>query len=332
MATYRKRSSGWRAEVARKGVRDSGTFDTKAEAVAWATQREAEILAGENGIVTDRTLADAFERYGNEVSPGKRGARWELTRLRAFQRRKPEPFFPFLDQPLHSITAADWAAWRDRRLTEVGPATVNREMNLVHSVLEIARREWQWIDSHQLSDVRRPSNPPPRDRRISDDEIERMCLALGYIRGERPKSKSQYVAVAFLLALETAMRASELCGLTWDRINLSGRYVTLQQTKNGDRRNVPLSRAAIALFQLLDRMPEPALQVTPATLDVLWRRAREQAVIADLHFHDSRHEALTRLAKKLGVLELARMVGHRDLKSLMIYYNATATEIAAQLD
>jgi len=58
----------------------------------------------------------------------------------------------------------------------------------------------------------------------------------------------------------------------------------------------------------------------------------EKVKIENLHFHDTRHEAITRLAKKLDILDLARMTGHKDLKSLMTYYNATPAEIAAQLD
>jgi integrase len=65
--------------------------------------------------------------------------------------------------------------------------------------------------------------------------------------------------------------------------------------------------------------------------DALFRKCRDRAGIVGLHFHDSRHEAITRLAQRLDVLDLARMVGHRDLKMLQAYYNATAEEIAARL-
>jgi integrase len=67
-------------------------------------------------------------------------------------------------------------------------------------------------------------------------------------------------------------------------------------------------------------------------LSSLFKRGTERAGVAGLTFHDSRHEAITRLAKKLDVLKLARMVGHRDIKQLMTYYNETAAEIALQLD
>ena len=129
------------------------------------------------------------------------------------------------------------------------------------------------------------------------------------------------------------MRASEIKGLTWDRVFLSDRYVALLETKNGTKRNVPLSKRAMELIGYLKGIDSKRVfTVNDASFDTLWRKLRNRCEIDDLHFHDSRHEACTRLARKIEVLDLARMIGHKDLKSLMIYYNATATEIANRLD
>ena len=97
---------------------------------------------------------------------------------------------------------------------------------------------------------------------------------------------------------------------------------------HGDRRDVPLSTRAVALFSLI---PE-GVAVTPAQIDAHWRKARAETDIINLTFHDSRHQAITDLAKKLHVLELAKMVGQRNPKNLLIYFNETATEIAKRLD
>ena len=72
--------------------------------------------------------------------------------------------------------------------------------------------------------------------------------------------------------------------------------------------------------------------VKDASFDTLWRKLRDKCEIEDLHVHASRPAACTRLARKLEVLDLARMIGHKDLRSLMVYYNATASEIANRLD
>jgi integrase len=141
----------------------------------------------------------------------------------------------------------------------------------------------------------------------------------------KAETKQQRVAVAFLFAIETAMRAGEICSLQAGDVN--GRVARLKMTKNGLPRSVPLSLRAVELWQMV---PD-GFGITTETLDVLFRKARAKTGIEGLTFHDSRHEAITRLAAKLNVLDLARMVGHRDIKQLQTYYNATAEDIAEKL-
>lgn len=332
MATYRKRSGGWRVEVAKKGVRDSGTFSTKAEAVAWATQREAEILAGVGSPkgASNSTLKEALEKYKLEVSPSKVGQRWEEIRLDKLINE-----LEFVGERMVEVGAEQIAAWRDLRLKSVATSTVRREMTLLSSVFEQARREWRWIKSNPVREVKRPKNRPPRDRRISKAEERKILDGLGYVEGEAPTSKLQELAYAFLIALETAMRQGEILGLSPGRVNLRARYVELTHTKNGDARKVPLSLRAVELMRRLvdaagDR--QELFTLSSKSADVMFRRVRDRVKIDGLTFHDTRHEATTRLARKLDVLDLARMTGHRDPRSLMVYYNATASEVASRLD
>lgn len=128
------------------------------------------------------------------------------------------------------------------------------------------------------------------------------------------------------------MRAGEICSLANDKVNGSG--ATLSDTKNGTRRDVPLSRRATELFCFLPerKKDESLFDLTPSSLDANYRKIRAAAGIEGLNFHDTRHEAITRLASKLNLLELGRAVGHRDLKMLQIYYNETAENVALKLD
>ena len=324
MATFRKRGQSWRVEVYKNGVRSSATFDTKIQAKEWAVQTEAQILERKvNPFLCNKTLGDAFERYSLEVSPNKKGARWELIRLKLLKR------YPVSEVQLYELSSIHIASWRDLRLTEVAPSSVNRELNLISSVLTIARREWRWISQNPVSEIKRPQNPKSRDRRITSQEIQRVLDSLGYDDEYPITIKKQLVAVYFLLAIETAMRLGELCSLNFDEINILERFVDLSETKNNDSRKVPLTRRAVVLFQ---KVIDSKLNVTSGVASSLFLKACRQAEIENLRFHDTRHEGLTRLARKLDVLDLARMVGHRDLRSLMIYYNPTATEIAERLD
>ncbi len=328
VATFRKRGSRWRAEVYLAGVRESATRATKAEAAAWAREREADILAHRQGRIVARSVRQALSRYAIEVSPAHRGARWEQIRLAKLARS-----LPFIDRPLAEIRTADIASWRDTAIAGgLAPSTVRRELVLLRGVLEACRREWGWLHINPCAGIRWPSAGQPRDRRITDDELDRLLLALGYDRGTAPTRPAHRVAIALLLALETAMRAGELCGLTWADVDEAGRAATLAATKSGTRRRVPLSRAALDLLALLPRDGQAVVGLKPAALDVAFRRARDRAGILDLHWHDARHEAITRLAQRLPLLDLARMIGHRDLRSLQVYYNPTPAEIAARLD
>lgn len=322
MASIRKLKTGYRAELCVNGIRESGMFDTKAEAKAWAAQRETDLRSGGKAKGKTRTVGDILDRYAKEVTPAKRGARWERLRLNLVHR------YPLARIKLSELTAADIAAWRDARLKEVAPASVKRELVLIGSAFEVARREWGWIEKNPVRDVRKPTAPHGRDRRITEDEIFRVCMALGYESGEATLTKHR-VAVAFLFAIETAMRAGEICKLR--KADIAGRVATLPMTKNGKARQVPLSSRALELLSFLPE-DDGLFCLSSESLSTQFRTARIRAGIDDLTFHDSRHEAITRLASIFNPLELARIVGHSDLKTLMVYFNKSAEDMAKMLD
>lgn len=324
MATIEKVAGGWRARIRRKGQDRSATFSKRAQAQAWAAEAEVEISSG---VATGKTLADAIIRYKDEVSPGKKGHKWETVRLTKFLRD-----LPFAGELLSAVTVPVVAQWRDDRLTEVQGSSVRREMNLLSSVFEQARREWQWVKSNPCRDVRRPPENPHRTRRVSQDEIERICLALGYEEGaSAPDSKSAQVAVAFLLAIETAMRAGEILALERSRVDLSRMIAELPKTKNGHARTVPLTLKACVLLESMSSEGQRFFQLSPSSLDALFRKYVKQAAVDDLRFHDSRREATSRLAKQVDVLTLARITGHRNISELLTYYQTDMAEVAQAL-
>ena len=326
MATFRKIGGAWKAEICRKGVRRSKTFNTKAEASFWAAEVEQEILNGNAGKIPDKKFADLLQRYADLVSPTKRGCDWELKRIRMICRDE------IADVNLAYLKPEIFAAWRDRRLRAVTPGTVLREWNLLSHAINIAIKEWGWLKENPLKSIKRPSQPRARDRLISDDEIERLLFALGYDYERYPETFSARVGAALLFAIETAMRAGEIVGLTWDRIDIDLRTALLIETKNGQKREVPLSTEAIRILNQVKTDSESVFNLQSSQVDSLFRKAKKMAMIDDLHFHDTRHVAITRLASKLDVLELARMVGHKDLRQLMVYYNKSAADLAKKLD
>lgn len=320
MAYIRKRKSGWRVEVERIGVRQSQTFATKAAAEAWARQVESDLLARKRGALPRYTVLQALEKYAQEVSPSKKGGAWEVKRLAAFMRE------PWAGRLLQDLTASDLAKWRDHRLQGVTPGSVRRDMTVLRSAFKLAIKEWQWIDVSPLDALTIPPENKPRTRRIGWREVRRQCRALGYKTGH-VVHKQQEVALAFLIGLRTAMRAGEILSLDPVAVDLVGRVAHLMDTKNGEDRDVPLSRAAVRLFRSWR-----GWTVDSASLDALFRKARAKAGLSGFTFHDSRAEALTRMSSKLDPFELARVSGHKDMSILLSrYYRKTASEIALKL-
>lgn len=343
MATYTKRGGMWRAQVRRKGVSMSETFASKADAVAWATRIEHEINVGKLTPGTKHTLSDALREYEKRVSPTKRTARWEAIRFAAFIRDFPD----LAAMPLADVTAEHMGRWRDRRLAgdedrkpkpleKVGTATVLREINLLSHVFTTARDEWKWITESPLTGMRRPTEPEPRKRRITDEEVELLLERLGYRPDETPATKSARIGAMLVFAIETAMRAGEIEGMTWDEVDLKKRYVHLPRTKTGVARDVPLSPRALAVLEQLGPLRKEfegnVFGVDAPARDALFRKAKTAAALSDLHFHDARREALTRLSKIFSVMELAKISGHRDLRILQaVYYAPHAADLADKL-
>lgn len=335
MATYQQRGGAWRAQVRMRGARLSATFDTFEQARAWATAEEAKLEAGAKvvaGRVAFLTVADLFRRYEEQVSPNRRGERWEVIRLQMLARDKA------FAKPLRDFGPDDVAAWRDARLKVVAASSVNRELNVVSAVFRVAIREWKLgLRENPVHLIARPRNPPPRKRRISDAEVAAIRVKLGWSGEAPPATSAQWVAWAHALALETAMRKGELLGLRWAHVRLARRHVVLLDgaTKSGEGRAVPLSRRAMSLFHMLEsgEPEEPVIPIASGHFDKLFREAKAAAGLADLHFHDTRREATTRIAPKVKLLDLAKITGHRDLRTLeRVYYSPDPEDLADKLD
>lgn len=192
MASIQRSGAKWRAQVYVRGARDSDTFRTRQEAAAWALAREAELGGAK---LPDKSFGDAMARYVREVTPDRQGARWEEVRIRAMRE------WPIAKRRLANLTGADFAAWRDWRSEKVKPGTVLREKNLLHAVLEVARRDWKWITANPMQDVRWPTAPRGRKRRISAQEIADLSAAFGVADALRSETATQRVGLAFLFAL-----------------------------------------------------------------------------------------------------------------------------------
>lgn len=330
MASFQKTPTGIRVQIDERGRRASKTLPTMREAREWARVKTAQLLAAEKGEHgKGKTLRDALRLFAEQESPKRRGERWEVVRLAAFEGELHQ--LP-IGKPLELVNDEDIRAWRDHRLKDKSRGTVLREMALLSAVFEAARTEWKWIKVNPLRDVKKPTKPAHRKRVISGPEIRNVLRVLGYTRGPA-RTVSQSVAVCFLLALATGMRAGELCGLRWEDVREAyGTAHNVKARERGVSRDVPFSAVARRLVARMEGWDdETVFGLSAATLDALFRRARKRAGYEDFTFHDSRHTAATRIARKINVLDLCKMFGWTKMDQALTYYNPTAAQIAKRL-
>jgi integrase len=306
MASYRKLPSGlWQAQIFRKGIRKSDSFKSKGAAIAWAGREESEIEGGARGSIPNRTVKDLLERYEREVTPGKKGARWEVIRLRLFGRDR------IAQVRLRQLDSPHVADWQKRRLEDVASASVRRERNLLNNVFEIARKEWKWLVKNPFEGVRRPRDGKPRNRIASQAELDKLT-----------KNASPELARAIIIAVETAMRQGENAS----QPEIHGRIAKLVDSKNGEAREVPLSAKALEAF-------EGGIGLTAGSISALFARLCDDEKVKNLTFHDLKHTAMTRLSKKLDPWELAKMTGNKDMNLILrVYYQHDPQATVEKLD
>ena len=312
----------WQVKIRRKGYPvQSKTFETEDDAKKWARMVESEM---DRGIFTSlskaekTTLKEALEQYGKEITPGKKGAKQEKSRINILSNSALGPRF------LASIRGADVAKYRDERLQNRSPITVNNELILLSHLFTVARKESDMEGlKNPVSDIRKPKQPAGRDRRLHPGEEEKLLA-----------SASLQLKPMIILALETAMRLGELVSLRWDNIDLTRRVAHLSETKNDASRTVPLSTRAAATLKALPHRLDGRVFVYSAnhTASHAFSDLVNKLKIEDLRFHDLRHEATSRLFEKgLNPMEVASITGHKTLQMLKRYTHLRAEDLAKKL-
>jgi integrase len=222
------------------------------------------------------------------------------------------------DRFLASIRSTDIAKYRDKRLKEgKSPFTVNNEMILLSSLFNVAAKEWGFESlNNPVAKVARPKLPRGRDRRLYEGEEETLLEEL-------PDN----------IKLETAMRLSEITSMEWKNVNLARRTITLEDTKNGESRTVPLSTRAVSVLKALPRnIKGRVFNISSNHVSKTFHDTCKKSGIEDLRFHDLRHEATSRLFEKgFNPMEVASITGHKTLQMLKRYTHLKAEDLAQRL-
>jgi integrase len=343
MASIRKRvrsdgTTSYRVDVRLKGFPPQrATFKRLTDAKKWGGQTEAAIREGRYFKTTEarkHTVADAITRYKDSVLPAKRDGKKQEAQLDWWA----DEIGPYT---LADVSPALLGESRDKLAQERAPATVVRYLAALSHVFTIAVREWGWLEDNPMRKVRKPKEPRGRVRFLSEDEIN----ANGEeIEGERTrllnackKSSNTYLHTIVVLALSTGMRQGEILNLRWPDVDLNTGRIILHETKNGERRVVPLLGRARELLKELSKVRRLDTDLLfpgrnpekPVFIRTPWLEAVKDAGIDDLKFHDLRHSAASYMLMSGASLgEIAELLGHKTLQMVKRYSHLSESHAA----
>ena len=323
-----KRGSTYRIIVTYDKKRYSATRDTAKECEQWAALKLLELKTGQaeekKGIKPAYPFKDLCEKYFEERGSKLKSKDVIRNNLNNIDRVLGD----LATKSIYDFKPADIVRWRNKRILEVKSSTALREFAVYSSIFTYAQKELFLIEDNVWSKVTKPLKGKPRDQRITPEYVERLLIGFKWDKNTKPIRVMHYVAWAMLFALETAMRKGEILEIT--RSNIKDDFVHLPMTKNGDARNVPLSKEAKRLLALIPEDQEQIVPVKEKSFRRTWHRVRDEVGLDEINFHDTRHEAITRMVRerKLPVEILAKITGHKTIGILInTYYNPNAQDL-----
>ena len=307
MASIRKRNGRYQAQFKYRSYYRAKTFDRIAEAREWI-QKEHQRVAEEfnfTGKVRPMNTAEILTRYLSEITPTKRGAHSETAVLKKLLKES------WVKISLDNLCITHIASYRDKRLSEVTPATFKRQFNIVKTACSLAEDEWNWETPLRLLKKLRYPQPKPKlvTRVTPQKEAELIQVA--------EQMMTPQLANIIRIALATGMRRGEILSIQPEHIDEQHRLLQIPDTKNGYPRVFPLNDALLALLQefaFADQKP------SANGLRLAWERTRMKADCPKMRFHDLRHEAISRWWEKgLTLPQIAARSGHRSFSELFRY-------------
>lgn len=355
MASIRKRTNkdgttSYRVDVRLKGFpAQRATFSRLTDARKWEQHTEAAIREGryfKTAQSRKHTFAELIDRYNKDVIPTKPA--WAKAQKSQLTWWKDQ----LGDYVLGDITPARIVEHRDSLINGItvhgkprSPATVVRYLSALSHAFTVAVNEWNWLDDNPMRKVKKPKESRGRVRFLSEDAHHDGIT----IEGERTlllkaceKSSNKYLYPVVVLALSTGMRRGEIMNLKWKDVDLKTGAVILHETKNGERRRIPLTGKALQLLTNLSKVrdiktkllfPSNMDKEKPIDLRKPWINALQNADIADFRFHDLRHSAASYLAMNgASLAEIADVLGHKTLQMVKRYAHLSEAHTASVVE
>lgn len=332
MANFEKRKLKSGQTVHRVRVRLKGhpveiaTFHRLTDAKKWAASIESSIREGRHFKTAEakrHTLGEMVDRYRNSVLPQKSASmqRDQWYQLEWWQGRLG-------DHLLADVTPALIGEHRDMLLKEKGErgkkrsaATVVRFLAALSHAFSVAVKEWEWIDDTPMRKVTKPKEPRGRVRFLDDDERVNLLTAC-------QESEEPHLYAIVVLALSTGARKGEILNLEWGDIDLQRKVAILHETKNNQRRSLPLAGRSLGVIKDLSKTRRIDTRYLfpnedgkkPIEIRQPWNEAVKKSKLQNFRFHDLRHSAASYLAMSgASLAEIAEILGHRTLEMVKRY-------------
>lgn len=322
MATITNRDGRWQAKIRRQGYPpQSRTFMRQADAEAWSRKVERDMDTGtwrDTSEAERTTLGEGLARWRDEVLPDLAPSSQvaDGNRVSLLMR------YPIARISIARLRSADLADFiKERRAEGVSGNTIRLDLAQISRVFSTAKDSWGM--EGLPNPVRALGRSKPRvaggrERRLGPGEEDKLMTAAGPF------------GLVIQFALATCARRGEIAGLAWNHVNLSRRTMRLVDTKNGTDRTVPLSTAAMSILESLPRRIDGSVfGMTEMQITKTMRRIAKSIGIDDLHFHDLRHEAISRLFERTRLTErqIAQISGHKTAQMLWRYAHLRADDL-----
>lgn len=327
----------YRARIELKGYkRLSATFASKTKAKLWKQQTEAAMREGRYFKTIEsrkHTLGDLVDRYIRDVLPTKaKSYKKQKAQLQWWKDQLGHRLLSDLTPALIGEHRDSLASQNTYRGTKRSPATVVRYLAALSHALSTALKEWGWLEDSPMRKVTKPKEPRGRVRYLSLEERHALLEAC-------KNSNSAFLYPVVILALSTGMRQMEILNLKWSDVDLDKGVIILHETKNDERRCVPLAGHALQTIKKLAAARKnispflfpsnKRLKNKPYNIRFAWERAIEMAGIEDFRFHDLRHDFASQLlASGASLAQLSEVMGHKTLQMIKRYAHLCHSQVA----
>lgn len=346
MAYIQKRENkagkvSYRVQIRLKGYpTQTATFDRLTDARDWARNTESAIKERRYFKTSEskkHTVSDLIERYLKRVKNDNPKRYKDIkTQMKWWDKELGYCVLADLSKSLISekieLLSRRTRTLKDGTKKRVSPALVNRYIAAFSHACSIAQDEWEWLEKHPLKKIRRKKEPRGRVRFLDDDERGRLLEAC-------KQSRNPFLYIIVVLALSTGARRGELENLIWDEVDLNRKVIVLHETKNNERRILPIASHALELLKAHSKVrridsslvfPSTKDPAKPHNIQNAWKRALVRAGIEDFKFHDLRHSAASYLAMNgASLAEIAEVLGHKTLAMVKRYAHLSEAHTSA---